>query len=108
MKRIVAILVLLALITTMAGVFLTGCVTGESFVILSGSENEALEPILEEFGKQNHVKIEMVYPCWTRTNSRGLRAGRDASGLKPAPVASALGLLRLAESPTGRAQLRNR
>lgn len=61
MKRIVAILVLLALLTTMAGVFLTGCVTGDSFVILSGSENEALEPILEEFGKQNHVKIEMVY-----------------------------------------------
>ena len=61
MKRFVAVLVLLALLTTMAGVFLTGCVTGDSFVILSGSENEALEPILEEFGKQNHVKIEMVY-----------------------------------------------
>lgn len=61
MKRIVAILVLLALLTTMVGVFLTGCVTGNSFVILSGSENETLEPILDEFGKQNHVKIEMVY-----------------------------------------------
>ena len=60
MKRFVAILVMLVLFTTMVCVFLTGCVAGESFVILSGSENEALEPILDEFGKKNHVQIEMV------------------------------------------------
>lgn len=61
MKRFMAILTVLALLTAAAGVLLTGCATAESFVILSGSENEALEPILDEFGKQNHVRIEMVY-----------------------------------------------
>ena len=29
--------------------------------ILSGSENEVLEPILEEFEKENNIKINMTY-----------------------------------------------
>jgi len=73
-------------------------------------QSNRIDPDKREVKKQP-VKRRAAWfgsPCWTRTNSRGLRAGRDASGLKPAPVASALGLLRLAESPTGRAQLRNR
>jgi ABC-type molybdate transport system substrate-binding protein len=31
------------------------------FEILSGSENEALEPLLKEFGEQNRRKIHMTY-----------------------------------------------
>ncbi|NLI54882.1 MAG: VWA domain-containing protein [Clostridiales bacterium] len=61
MKRILAVLAAVLFLTAAAGTLLTGCAGGESFVILSGSENEALEPILDAFGRQNHVKIEMVY-----------------------------------------------
>lgn len=40
----------------------TGCSISENkLVILSGSENETLEPILKEFGKASHVDIEMRY-----------------------------------------------
>lgn len=35
--------------------------SGREFVILSGSENQTLEPLLQEFGQANKVKIVMKY-----------------------------------------------
>lgn len=40
---------------------LAGCAPRASFVILSGSENESLAPILKEFGDKHSVNIEMKY-----------------------------------------------
>jgi Ca-activated chloride channel homolog len=40
---------------------LTSCAKPEKFVILSGSENETLEPLLKEFAKDNHIDLEMRY-----------------------------------------------
>ncbi len=38
-----------------------GCGPKEHFIILSGSENETLEPIIQEFARKNNVDIEMEY-----------------------------------------------
>lgn len=61
MKKILVAILLFAMLFSTVG--LTGCSmqSQREFVILSGSENESLEPILEEFGKKNNVTIRMVY-----------------------------------------------
>lgn len=66
MKR--AAVILLLLLILLSALALTGCTTENEtmraqneFVILSGSENESLEPILAEFGSANHLNIRMVY-----------------------------------------------
>ena len=50
-------------IAALFALLLAGCATaGEPDLrIVSGSENETLEPILKEFEKENNVNIEMVY-----------------------------------------------
>ena len=45
------------LITALLMLF-TGCAR-DSFTILSGSENESLKPLLEEFGRENGARIEL-------------------------------------------------
>jgi len=40
---------------------LASCAKPEKFTILSGSENETLEPLLREFAKDNHIDLEMRY-----------------------------------------------
>ncbi len=42
-------------------VLLTACAPGTDFVILSGSENKSLEPVLEDFGRKHNVTIHMKY-----------------------------------------------
>ena len=42
-------------------VFAAGCSHPKPFVIVSGSENESLEPLLKRFGDQNNIAIEMRY-----------------------------------------------
>ena len=41
--------------------FLTGCSEGKTFKVLSGSENQSIEPILVDYAKEQGYKIEMVY-----------------------------------------------
>lgn len=48
------------LIFTLA-VLVTACAPGTDFVILSGSENKSLEPVLEDFGRKHNVNIQMKY-----------------------------------------------
>lgn len=56
LKSLIIIAILLALL-------ISGCTTVKKpdLRIISGSENEALEPIITEFEKKNNVEIEMVY-----------------------------------------------
>lgn len=39
----------------------TSCATKTEFTILSGSENDTLKPILDEYAKKNNLTINMVY-----------------------------------------------
>ncbi len=71
-KRSIALLLMLSVILTIFG----GCDFGDTdsgeadtvlgngssvLRIISGSENAELEPILEEFAKQENIRIEMTY-----------------------------------------------
>ncbi|WP_428912360.1 VWA domain-containing protein [Niallia sp. Krafla_26] len=51
----------LSIVALFFALFLTGCSEGKTFTILSGSENESIEPILVEYGKKQGYQIEMVY-----------------------------------------------
>lgn len=60
MKKIA--FVLTAILFSLVSVFgLTACAAPQTFTILSGSENQTFEPLLEAFGKQNNVQVKMVY-----------------------------------------------
>lgn len=63
MKKAAVFCLLIPILVAALG--LSGCTTqndlGREFVILSGSENESMEPLLEEFGAANHVNVRMVY-----------------------------------------------
>ncbi|GAU78824.1 substrate-binding and VWA domain-containing protein [Fusibacter sp. 3D3] len=54
---------LILIVVLMVGIMisLSGCGTKEKLIIISGSENETLEPILESFQKQYGIEIEMKY-----------------------------------------------
>ncbi|HTY01639.1 MAG TPA: substrate-binding domain-containing protein [Bacteroidota bacterium] len=41
--------------------FCASCTKTERFTILSGSENETLEPLLQDFARENHIDLEMRY-----------------------------------------------
>jgi len=59
-KIVTSLLILFCALTFL----LTGCLQSkpqEKLVILSSSENKALEPLLAEFGRQNHLDIQMQY-----------------------------------------------
>lgn len=57
MKRIISLLLLIGLILALAG-----CeASNGTLAVLSGSENETLEPIIRQFEKESNVKIEMKY-----------------------------------------------
>lgn len=57
MKKIIALFIL-----TITAFSFTGCGgSGEHFVIVSGSENKALEPLLLEFARDNGIDLQMVY-----------------------------------------------
>lgn len=58
--RILAIGLLCASILASTPLF-SGCSSKMQLTVLSGSENETLEPILEEFSSKNNVKVNMVY-----------------------------------------------
>jgi Ca-activated chloride channel family protein len=45
----------------LAAVFVTGCGPRPSLLVLSGSENQALEPLLAEFSKASGVDVQMKY-----------------------------------------------
>ena len=52
----------LLLAAVFLALFLTGC-SGESktFTILSGSENQSIEPIVADYAKEQGYQLEMVY-----------------------------------------------
>lgn len=56
-RSVAAILLCLILLIPL----LSSCSPKTELTILSGSENETLEPILEEFSRKNNIKINMVY-----------------------------------------------
>ena len=65
-KIVLTILLILILIVIFAIVFFTQSdnklfTSKQTLNILSGSENQVLEPILEEFEKKNNIKINMTY-----------------------------------------------
>lgn len=60
MKKFITMLAL-SIVVVMLSVTGCGKSSPKEFVILSGSENESLEPILQEFGKQNKVNVVMQY-----------------------------------------------
>ena len=65
-KIVLTILLILILIVIFAIVFFTQSdnklfTSKQTLNILSGSENQVLEPILEEFEKKNNIKISMTY-----------------------------------------------
>lgn len=55
--RIFFLIILIFIMTSVAGCALDS----QKFVILSGSENLTLEPIIQDFARQNDVNIEMKY-----------------------------------------------
>ena len=55
-KVLIQLLMITALVFTFAG-----CGTKETLVIVSGSENKTLEPILEDFERAHGVEVEMHY-----------------------------------------------
>ena len=60
MKAIARLLIVSLLIVVLVAGF--GCdKSSKEFVILSGSENESLEPILNQFGKKHNVDVVMKY-----------------------------------------------
>ena len=62
MKRAAILLLIIPIL--LGATSLSGCSQGgadKKFVILSGSENETLAPILDQFGADNRVNIKMVY-----------------------------------------------
>lgn len=61
MKKTLFAVMISVLIICGMGTLLPGCSANNEFVILSGSENEALEPLLEKFGNANHINIRMEY-----------------------------------------------
>ena len=67
-KIIIGVILIIVVIAIILGSIILGQKNGynifvgkKTLNILSGSENEVLEPILEEFEKQNNVKINMTY-----------------------------------------------
>jgi len=44
-----------------AAVLLAGCAPSARLVVLSGSENQTLEPLLQEFSRANRVDVQMKY-----------------------------------------------
>lgn len=58
MKKIIPVLLIFTLLLTLGA-----CSVGNrnKFTILSGSENDTLEPIIEKFAKDNNIDIEMKY-----------------------------------------------
>ena len=50
------------LVVLIFSLMFTGCTgKGDKFVIISGSENDTLEPLVKQFAKDNRVDIEMKY-----------------------------------------------
>jgi Ca-activated chloride channel family protein len=58
MKRVWKIVIVSLVILSTIG---CGKSSQQDFVIISGSENETLQPILDQFGQKNNVKIVMHY-----------------------------------------------
>ncbi|MCX7842643.1 MAG: VWA domain-containing protein [Clostridia bacterium] len=60
MRRKLSYLILLIFLVTILSS--SGCSSSSgTLVVLSGSENEALEPIIQKFEKQSGIKVEMKY-----------------------------------------------
>ncbi len=67
-KLIISVMIIIVVIAIIVGSIISIQKSGSNISfgkktlnILSGSENEVLEPILEEFEKQNNVNINMTY-----------------------------------------------
>lgn len=60
-KKLAGILCILLPVFFLISMFAGCSAAKDTLVILSGSENDTLEPILEKFGRENNVNVEMVY-----------------------------------------------
>lgn len=61
LKRSAGILCIFLSVFFLSSMFAGCSAAKDTLVILSGSENDTLEPILQEFEKENNVNVEMVY-----------------------------------------------